>query len=214
MRASPTVPTLCPSRPPPCEINTLFCNKFCNSKVDGQDLSTALLLFNEYDAYFSAPSDGTSVCLVGTDKAIEGVPTTFVALDSCSHHHLTPSKMLCEVLGKIEKPSVASLGGVNANNPAEVIGAVRNACVYLPTESGGVAQAVLDEILYVPNAPCTIFGQAKMWEHNGWRVRAEDTMRVELPGGEHLRMWVQHKSCPWCRSMRVGETTRTPTTPA
>ena len=144
------------------------------------------------DDYLGAAFDST-VCLVGTGEAIKGVPTTLVALDSCSHHHLTPSRMLCEVLGKIEKPSVMRLGGVNADNPAEVKGAVHNAKIYLPTENGGVAQAVLDELLYVPNAPCTILGQTKMWNDNGWRVRAEDTMRVELPGGERLRMWKQQK---------------------
>ena len=144
-----------------------------------------------------------SLCLVG-DPTIKGMTTCFAALDSCSYHHLTNSKRLCEVLGELKEPSIKSLGGVNSGNPAMVQGAVRNVTIYLPTQSGGVAQAVLDELLYVPNSPCTIIGQNKMWDHNGWKVRAEDTMRVELPGGEQLKLYTQ-QSLPSVRIYASGQ---------
>ena len=95
------------------------------------------------------------------------------------------------MLGGLTSATVANLGGVNSDSPAKVAGAVHNVTIYLPTVSGGVARAVLDELLYVPDSPCTILGQGKMYADNGWTVRTEDTMRVLLPGGEQLKLWTK-----------------------
>jgi len=136
------------------------------------------------------------LCLcLANNKQFKGVQITHAAVDSCSTKHVTLSLELCNTLGKLQASAIGSLGGVNSDNPAPVAGAVYKATILLPTTNGGVAQAHLDEILHVPTAPCTILSGEKMWAHNGWRVRAEDTNEVLIPGGDKLQM-SRHNGLP------------------
>ena len=43
-------------------------------------------------------------------------------------------------------------------------------------------------MLHVPNAPCTLLSQAKMWLENRWSVRLEDTLQITLSCGAKLRV--------------------------